>query len=143
MKQLTKTEILVLVATATIATVLYEFSVPSTSTGISKLLVGVSSISSLILAVFYCMREQEMENLWNKCSNKFKDCAILGVIAAIMFLVMGADSILDQLIWGIAVCLTIGQTTSVIAYIVSLFIPKETWEKIEKILVPELPEDEK
>jgi uncharacterized membrane protein YedE/YeeE len=49
-----------------------------------------------------------------------------------MFLIMGADSLFGQFIWAIALCMTIGLAFSILAYVVSFFIPKKIWEKFEK-----------
>jgi peptidoglycan biosynthesis protein MviN/MurJ (putative lipid II flippase) len=130
MENLKEKELKVLIATAIIATLLYAVCVPGM--GLLEIIAGVVFIFSCTLAVFYCMRKQEMKTWWNSRSSKFRTCSVLGGIIAIMFLIMGADSLFGQFIWAIALCMTIGLAFSILAYVVSFFIPKKIWEKFEK-----------
>jgi hypothetical protein len=130
MKELNEKELKVLIIVAVLTAVVYAFSVPGMS--LLEIIAGVVFIFSCTAGTFSFMRKQEMKTFWNSRSSKFRTCGTFGGIVTIMLLIMGADSLFGQFIWAIALCLTLGLAFSILAYIVSFFIPKKLWAKFEK-----------
>jgi hypothetical protein len=103
-----------------------------------------------IIAALYQLCKETGKEWWKGCSKRFKDCAIFGFVCGVVFcfiLLSGEETshtlpVLLEMLWHIVKAISLGSilcaATTCAAYIISLFIPEKTWERIKRFCAPEL-----